>query len=116
MAFRTPVFNIQVGVWRAASGGAGVPASTPMAQLRAAGRQSTGQDPNHDWVFLWSVALPMGTDVRDWASGSEDWVEAPLGSGRKYRVQMVDDVAKGFANEYRIAFLQKVAGWPAPIP
>ncbi len=70
------------------------------------------------------------TDIRDFACGLPypyDIVECPSGSGRWYAVGIVDDVAKGFPNEYRMAFLSKLcdtvdspnnvgSNWPIPIP
>jgi hypothetical protein len=61
--------------------------------------------------------LPPGTDIRDpWSGTGADLVECPLGTGRFYRVAIVDDVAKGHANEYRVAMIYKVGTWPTPIP
>jgi len=117
MGFRPPVFNLTANVWRAASDpDVDPPDVVTECQLRAAGKQSTGQDAAHDWVFLWAVLVPKDTDIRDWASGSRDYIEIPAASGRMYRIEMVDDVGKGFTNEYRTGFIQKETGWPAPIP
>jgi hypothetical protein len=73
--------------------------------------------------------LPAGTDIRDeyCAGNIYDLVEVPSGSGRWYTTSLVDDVAKGFPNEYRLAAIRKVSGsvfpgnfpgmtWPTPIP
>jgi hypothetical protein len=75
------------------------------------------------------LLLPALTDIRDKASTpghGPDLVEVPVGSGRWYCPQVVDDIGKGFANEHRFATLQKVwadfgpftnlPSWPAPIP
>lgn len=76
------------------------------------------------------LLLPALTDIRDaaCASGYTDIVEVPDGSGRWYSVEYVDDVAKGFTNEYRVAVLSKAFDdgyvsnhfpglkWPSPIP
>lgn len=43
-------------------------------------------------------------------------VEVPQGTGRYYMVVWVDDVGKGFVNEYRQAQIQKMRPWPIPIP
>jgi len=47
-------------------------------------------------------------------------IEIPLGSGRWYLVVLVDDVHKGFPNEYRIAYLNKgfpsIETFPVPLP
>jgi hypothetical protein len=67
-----------------------------------------------------TLLLPPGSDIRDGlTSTGYDAVEVPSGSGRYYTVIFVDDVGKGFPNEYRMAFLVKsdVNGdWPTPIP
>lgn len=74
------------------------------------------------------LLVPKLTDIRDsQCGGPADLVQFPSGSGRWYIVQNVDDVAKGFSNEFRTAVIVKVsqfldpiefAGlfWPVPIP
>jgi len=73
------------------------------------------------------LLCPAGTDIRDktCAGGVPDAVEVPIGSGRWYYVFVVDDVAKGFSNEYRFAIIGKIQSaygvanapdWPTPIP
>jgi len=78
------------------------------------------------------LLLPSGTDVRDVSQlmgggPPYDIVEVPAGSGRWYVVNSVDDVGKGFPNEYRLAFLAKLSSnsglvnttglfWPIPMP
>lgn len=76
----------------------------------------------------WALLLPPLTDIRDAScNGFSDVVEVPSASGRWYVVMYVDDVAKGFANEYRTANLVKMGPdaiptavnfpyWPTPIP
>lgn len=77
-----------------------------------------------------NLLVPAGTDIRDFACGISypyDLVEVPSGSGRWYIVGIVDDVGKGFPNEYRMAYLTKCcdtvdpnnnigSNWPVPIP
>jgi hypothetical protein len=78
-----------------------------------------------------NLLLPAGTDIRDFncalAGYPYDIVEVPSGSGRWYAVGIVDDVAKGFPNEYRMAYITKISDavdsprnaglfWPTPIP
>jgi len=75
-----------------------------------------------------AVLFPAATDVRDQSQGpAGDILEIPVASGRYYYVSYVDDVAKGFPNEYRQAFVIKAftspAGnflnfplWPIPMP
>jgi len=75
-----------------------------------------------------NLLLPAGTDIRDpYCGGVGDLVEVPEGTGRWYVVILVDDVGKGFDNEYRLAAITKVSSsvyvndfgfmiWPSPIP
>lgn len=79
-----------------------------------------------------ALLLPSLTDIRDNAQLSPahpnyDIVEVVPGSGRWYVVNSVDDVGKGFVNEYRFAFLSKLSSnsglanttglfWPVPMP
>lgn len=74
------------------------------------------------------LLLFKGTDIRDAGNASGyDVVEAPAGTGRFYWVLSVDDAGRGFANEHRVAFVQKAVAannpvafagsfWPTPIP
>lgn len=130
MGFRVPSFNIQCVVWSRSAvppgpvipAGLGLERAVYDCQLRAAGKTSTGQDEPHVWTFLWQLLLPAQTDIRDWACfdglamDQPDLVEVPRGTGRFYTVALVDDVARGFPNEYRVAFIVKNAYWPIPIP
>jgi len=117
MPFVVPTFNLSANVWRNGNATTNPPDLTVDCQLRAAGKQSTGQDPANGWAFLWSLLIASGTDIRDdISSGGKDTVECPAGTGRFYSVELVDDVARGFSNEYRIAFIQKVSPWPVPTP
>lgn len=66
-----------------------------------------------------ALLVPRGSDIRPGLGfwGTPDTVECPAGSGRYYDVLCVDDVARGFANEYRLASLKQrpLVGAP-PIP
>jgi hypothetical protein len=70
-------------------------------------------------VFL-HLFVAKGTDLRTWINwATNDRVEVPKLSGRFYTVEMVDDVAKGFPNEFRCAVLRQNPArgqWPAPMP
>lgn len=75
-----------------------------------------------------ALLFPAETDVRDESTGpNADVIECPAGSGRLYLALYVDDVAKGFPNEYRQVIVAKVFTstnplitnfpyWPTPIP
>lgn len=132
MGFRTPSFNLVCNIWTRSDAGPGPrtaapaapPRLSPACQLRAAGKQSTAQDDQKWWAFAAELLLPAGTDVRDdftidpglAVADQPDLVEVPAGSGRWYTVVQVDDVAKGFPNEYRVAMIFKNKFWPIPTP
>jgi len=117
MSFSLPTFNLECSIWLNPVGHAeNPPDATSVCQLRAPGRRSSGQDSEHTWYFLWELLVPALTDLRDWSQEQQSQVEVPSGSGRFYNVVVVDDVAKGFPNEYRIAFIHKRPDWPIPIP
>lgn len=74
------------------------------------------------------LLLPARTDVRSTLqSGMCDVIEIPRGTGRWYEVYAVDDMARGFDTEYRIAMVTQIsefldpllfpgANWPVPMP
>jgi len=131
MAFTVPTFNllcdIYTGPWLTkALRSSNVPCNLAM------GRRV--QQAGNDYIALQygpaapNLLLPAFTDIRDGScAGEQDIVECPSGSGRWYFVSAVDDVAKGFSNEYRLAAIGKVSDfadhsrfpgvfWPTPIP
>lgn len=117
--FHTPTFNLQCSAWYPPH----APPLTPdlvaiSCCLRSPGRQSVGYYPHPGVVNpQWILCVPRGTDLRDqYCAPGLYYVEVPSGSGRIYSVVIVDDVARGFANEYRIAYIEKVGTWPTPIP
>jgi hypothetical protein len=117
MAFRVPQFNLTCNVWRLGNPVTNAPDLVTPAQLRASGKQSSGQVGGGVLYYVPEVLFPAHTDVRDsQCPGSEDTIEIPAGTGRYYVVNNVEDVAKGFANEYRQAVVVKSRPWPIPIP
>lgn len=56
------------------------------------------------------LMVPKLTDIRGWISTPvlQDLIECPQGSKRLYSVLAVDDVGKGFANEYRLVLMCRV--------
>ncbi len=117
MAYRVPNFNLTVHIWRGATGIALPPDVVTVGQLRAGIHINTGYDATLADAVYWAIALPPLVDVRDlFCASGPDKLEAPAGSGRFYLVRHVDDVAKGFPNEYRQAIVTKFSVWPQPIP
>lgn len=117
MAFyRIPNFPLFASIWRNAGA---FPRGADIGPIRCQLRvDATGISPAE-------IVFDKGTDVRDNAciGASNDFIECPSASGRFYIVDSwVDDVAKGFPNEHRVARVKKVANpnntllWPSPIP
>lgn len=122
MAYRLPNFNLLCNIWG--------PRPTvslgiaPVGPPRIANQQcqlAVGRVVEGSYVWYVHLQLPPLTDVRslDQPVGTFDTVEVPAGTGRYYVVFAVDDVGKGFTNEYRtcsIAPQQFIKIWPIPIP
>lgn len=110
MAYRLPNFNLEVGIWHPPIA---VPPPVGPAAIETVGNLSPGRRVSMLAVAsameMW-LLLPPLTDIRRLG-----YVQVPLGSGRWYQVQVVDDIGKGFANEHRFAIiLQDNANWPVP--
>lgn len=116
--FTLPTFNLTVNVWTAPAAPPAAPTFNVACQLRGQGNRSSGQDSTlTSRPFLWLLLVPKLTDLRDgYTALGADIVECPAGSGRYYDVEAVDDVAKGFLNEYRLAVIRKRGTWAVPIP
>ena len=128
MAYRVPTFNISCQIWRNLGvGGAYVAPDNFTDCALSPGRRTMllAQPPfelDEDALTM-QLLLPKLTDVRaGWNGGSPDLVEVPTGTHRFYLVGYVDDVAKGYANEYRIAIVAYLSagaaafGIAAPVP
>lgn len=118
MAFVPPTFNLTANVWHNPNPVTNPPDLVVSCQLRAPGKQSGFMALTATVLILsWEILFPALTDIRDARNGlGQDLVEVPAGSGRLYEGLLVDDVAKGFTNEYRILYVQKAGNWPTPIP
>lgn len=132
MAFTLPSFNLTVNIY---SGGATLPAGGPRVVTTGnlqGGRmqypvgtmqavQTAPQSPAN--FFQHVLLLPRGTDIRTNISGGgvvySDFVRLPIyetdGRVRWWCVMDMGDVAKGFPNEYRRAFISPLA-WPLVFP
>lgn len=65
------------------------------------------------------IKLPALTDVhwiRPMPAAGYDLIEAPAGSGEWYNVNYVQDIAKGFVNEYRVAAVLQIPPYTIPKP
>lgn len=116
MAFKLPSFNLLCRIWHQTNFPLPPFYSQEPCQLRVSPRPTAASAGNLPKALL---MLPKKTDIRGTQSGPiADVVEVPAFSGRYYRVQFVDDVAKGFANEYRVASINPITGppWPLPYP
>lgn len=129
MAYRLPTFNLMCDIYSpvAFPGPLVVPRLSSECNLQFSRRVSPVAQFEVDYDFaglaMW-LLLPPGTDIRSWACWAPTWdigdvVEVPQGSGRIYIVQGVDDVGKGFSNEFRCASIgvtPNFGAWPSPIP
>lgn len=130
MGFRVPSFNLMCRVWSRAAVPAGPVITANLGasrvdyscQLRGPGKTFFGQNNLGFWEEVVEVAFPPLTDVRDWFSfdgvvlTGADLVEVPIGSQVYYTIVAVYDVAKGFANEYRVGIAYKQPYCPVPMP
>lgn len=106
MAFSIPNFNLIANVWR--NNGIGKAWAAP--DLVSACNLSPGRRVNLNLagvgIIVVELLMPKLVDVRaQWNGLQADVVEVPAGSRRAYFVVNVDDVGKGFANEYRLVWL-----------
>jgi hypothetical protein len=119
MAFTVPAMPLAVNIWRHGTGVTNPPDVVTVGNLTPGTRDAHTETTPPALMFL---LLPARTDIRALLSaGSQDFVEVPAGTGRHYIVFFVDDVARGFANEYRRAELKQDLSatcglpWPQPL-
>jgi len=118
MAFRLPTFNLLCNIWHSAAFPvAGVPDISDQAcQLAWDRTADTVIIVGLNRIHAMKLRVPKLTDLRGLLSTTnQDTVEVPSGSGRWYQVWIVDDVAKGFTNEYRQGLIFPVQQ-PTPLP
>jgi hypothetical protein len=131
MPFSVPNFNLTCDIFSApwpvgAPRIAGVPCNLQFGRRLQSGIGALGF--NDSGPILMSLLLPALTDIRALqCQALGDIVECPSGSGRVYLVLGVDDVGKGFPNEFRVAMMTAASEfsvgssftgllWPTPIP
>jgi hypothetical protein len=125
VAFFLPTFNLTCNVWHGYPTNGVLPPNRPADAVFSCGLRvfRTGFLVAASGATGAAVALilPALSDIRVSIANAApgDTVECPAGSGRFYTVGSVDDVAKGFNNEYRIAGIvsahQRPGGWPVPL-
>src|ERR1700687_3457715 len=107
MPFRVPTFNLAVNIWRSTNSVYAAPDVQTNGNLSPAGKgypvRAIGMLASTPSNYM-LLRLPAGTDIRPTANSvAGDTVECPAGSKRFYTVTGVDDVARGFPNQYRFA-------------
>ena len=110
MGFQPPTFNLAVNVWRYTTPKANPPNLTTSGNLSFGKTRPTItalQVSGRLWYYpCIDLCLPKGTDIRGHTRPiGQDFVEVPAGTGRYYCAIRVEDVAKGFTNEYRLAII-----------
>jgi hypothetical protein len=132
MAFSVPTFNITCNIYTGTWDVKVLRIPDQVCNLQYGRRTARFNDfpTENESSQMMSLLLPALTDIRSvQCAGPADSVECPAGSGRVYFVVNVDDVGKGFPNEFRVATLiaasdtklgsgSQYAGvfWPIPIP
>lgn len=122
-----PQFPLTANVWRyLVDVTTHAPILTPPCQLyvnREGANCWNYQTGGHECLVT-LMYTPALTDLRAYSPRAvPDTVEVPAGSGRYYRIEHVEDFAKGFPNEFRVAriaqYIPPTAGgaaWPFPTP
>ena len=122
MSFSVPTFNLATNIWHAPIIPPAAPSLMVTANLQYARHDKVEIFNGQDGSIMY-LLVPKLTDIRGlWEGIESDVIECPAGSSRFYYILQVDDVGKGFPNEYRIAIMEQVTdpfgafGIPFPIP
>lgn len=104
MPYSLPQFNLYVKLWRDTDQWPGDPTDFFFGQLYLTSRPLLDVTPGDPaaWCPPIYLRLPPLSDIRP-----QDQVEVPADTERLYLVRWVDDVHKGFENEYRVALLEQ---------
>jgi hypothetical protein len=124
LSYQLPTFNLDVRLWRWVNWNLGVPPTAPpdllfKGQLRLFRTAFMSPNPSSAPVRV-ALLVAKGTAIQGrygWFTPTNvpDLVEVPAGTGRYYTVAAVDDVARGFSNEYRFCRLEQNTA-PIPLP
>lgn len=126
MSFNPPTLPIKCNIWQGQAGLVAPPTGPPtQANVPCALRHYKtvgGYLAQNNHVTVSAILLAARTDIRPTRAQGQngDLVEVPAGSGCFWVVEGVADVARGFANEYRLAWLitnwSMAAFWVWPMP
>lgn len=126
MKHNLPRFPSLANIWRAGNAVTNPPDLTTPAELHLTTQTGivTTVTTSRRELLQRMIYLPKRTDVRpDWAAGQGDNIELPAGSGRYYLAVDVDDIARDFPNEFRVAAViptnagvGPVTLWTMPMP
>lgn len=105
-------FNISTAIYRTPDVYPGSPTFLTPCQLYLSSRGMLDITPgsDNDWVPPIYLRVPALFDLRP-----GDIAECPEETGRLYRVRWVEDMHKGFPNEYRVGILEQTVQ-PFPLP
>jgi hypothetical protein len=132
MGFSLPEFNLKCDIYTGPWNTRVLRIGNQDCNLQYGRKSARTQDfpTANEFSVVMNLLLPALTDIRSTAQGYvADSVECPPASGRWYFVAAVDDTAKGFDNEYRVATLLQASEprfgtgseylglfWPIPMP
>lgn len=118
MPYYLPNFNLKATITTTDKDSSVVTSFDSICALQYGGKKQVGGgNPGTSLTKLTPIMyglFPKGTPFRGADEGSGypgDTVELPLGSGRLYHANWIDDVSKGYATEYRCAVLVQVDGF-----
>jgi hypothetical protein len=113
--FFLPNFDLVCNIWRNATLITAPPDLSPACQLRVFKSGFFGIAGVNAGAML--LCLLAGTDIRPQGCATfHDQLEVPALTGRFYNCIAVDDVGRGFPNQYRIALIEpNYAIWTLPI-
>lgn len=123
--YTLPTFNLTILIWRNANTPPGPPPDGTCDANLANGKRTTAFvitsfDPGVDDTESFGVQqllVPKGTDIRGVNSNTgPDWLEIPAGSGVYFTCRWVQYVAKGFANEHLLCWVNQTTPWIDPLP
>jgi hypothetical protein len=115
-----PVFPSVAQIWRGGLPGLGVLVYDGVAEKRVSPSTPAFVEEIGPGVFYHpasTIYFPSGTDARGQDQlGGRDLIAWQRNPSWLYQIQFVENVAEGFANEFRICWCFPILGTPAPLP